>query len=246
MAVTEHVIAELYKIRPPDTWDHDVFDIPGELGLIPHDYAVSGLVIYNTELARSAVHAKLVAVTVPNEFAAQQPERPSALLRLETLLFPIQVAECNNVSERRPDLMSNNAREFLVQGPHWERMLLSHLQAVRDQLAVLMGRPATAEPPLGLLDIRRRLSALRDRFSRKIDPIERELINIRSHWMLQAFFEHGVVPHFQESNQNAPSDALKDRTAQAIELGTRLVEGHRSAGDIAYQKLAILRGRQGA
>ncbi len=240
MSATKKVIERLYHINPVDAWEKNVFDLPVEDEFIPHVHNTVRFAIHPTELIRDAIHLQLVVATLPPEFAVRSQERASAAVRLETFLIPHQIAECNDGSEKDPKLMKRNVREFLSQGPNLERVVYGHLAECRDELAMMLGTK-TIDPRRSQWSADQLLKIFSDRFAKKISPVDREVANIRSHWLMEAFFRDGVVPHFKESQKNAHEKDLQEDTTEAVRLGTVIAEGHLSAGNIAYQKLKILR-----
>jgi hypothetical protein len=243
MSATDKLIRRLNQIHPMDTWDHDVVDIPAEHGLIPHSYSTADITIHRgRNFTRDALHLQFVVTTVPDEYAQQEPERPSAVVRLRTAWMPAVIADVNSGSETDPRLMKRNVDQFLLQGGNWERILLEHLAASRDQLAVLLGKKPAIVTPTKRLDIRGAIRNLRDRFASKVGPVQAEGDNIRAHWLLEAFFREGTVPHFEESHSNARGAEMEEATAEAVQLGTRLAEGHLASGQVAFHKLKFHRG----
>jgi hypothetical protein len=178
---------------------------------------------------------------VPPEFARFRPDTPSVSARLLSYGKYYTMAECNSGSEVDPNLMKSNVRQFLAQGANWERAMLRHLESCRDELAVLLGERTIAEPTRGLLNPRRWWSAALNRFATRVSPVERENANLGGHWPLRAF-KQGMADHFKVSHQNARGAELRDQTAEAIELATRLADLHQNAAQIAYHKLKALRG----
>lgn len=245
MSATNNVINRLYQLSPPETWQRDLVDIPSEYGLVPHSIRYTELVVHRTHLVRDAIRAKLVIGTVPPEFAEHEPQRPSAEVRLQTRFMDVTVAECNDSSEHDPVLMRRNIGNFLRQGTHWDDLLLHHVEACRDELDALLGEKQAPQTRRRLLDLRGHVRALRDRMAQRVDPLEREGTNLRSHWLMEEFFDKGAVPHFEESRRNAHGSDLEEGADMAVELGRRIAEKHLAASKLAHAKLQILRNRRG-
>jgi hypothetical protein len=243
MSATRNVISRLYQIHPPDAWKREILNIPAEDGLVPHTYNFADVPVYRTEFMRDAIRLQFVIATVPNEFADQASERPSASVRLNSPQMPIPIAECNDEAERDINIMKRNVRVFLNQGRKWDIILYDHVIVCRNELAVLLGEKTIRAPESKMLDIGQIWRNVKNRLAAKVDPVEREITNIRAHWMMEAFFRDGVVPHFEESRKNASIPLLQDFASQAVQLGAGIADGHLAAGQIAFQKLRIQRER---
>lgn len=243
MSATNNVISRLYHIAPPETWEADLIDIPGEHGLVPHSIRFTELAVHRTNLVRDAIRTKLVIITVPPAFAQHEPERPSAQIRLKTRFMDVTIAECSDGAEHDPAAMKRNVGSFLRQGTHWDDLLFRHVEACRHELDVLLGDKQAPRARRKLLDLRGHAQALRDRMATRVDPLEREGTNLRSHWLMEEFFDKGAVPHFEESRRNARGTDLEEGADMAVELGRRIAEKHLAASKLAHAKLQILRGR---